>query len=107
MTEVDVLIERIIIVEADHRIPHSREDTLLHRGPRDKLLNLLIPLKEHRCPLKEARNLDPVADLQAQTLLAAVAAQEVAVNQIAAQVMNLGLVQFSHRLHMLLNLRLQ
>lgn len=73
-----MLIERIIIVEADHRIPHSREDTLLHRGPRDKLLNLLIPLKEHRCPLKEARNLDPVADLQAQTLLAAVAAQEVA-----------------------------
>lgn len=98
-TEGAVLTGLIIIDEADLLIPHS-QGTPLHKGPRDKRLNLLIPLKELPCPLGEAQGLGHEADLRAQTLLAVVAAQEVAVNQIAAQVMGLGLVQFSPLLHM-------
>lgn len=99
MTEGAVWIGRIIIDEADPLIPHS-QGTHLHNGPRDKRLNLLIPPKELPCPLEEAQGLGREVDLQAQILLAVVAAQEVAVNQIAAQVMALGLVRFNHRQHM-------
>lgn len=105
MTEGAVLTGRIIIGEADLLIPHS-QGTLLHSGPRDKHLNLLIPLKELPCHLEEAQDLGHKADLQALTRLAVVAAQEVAVNQTAAQVMGLGLVQFSHQLLMRLLLQL-
>lgn len=77
MTEEEELTELTIIAEVDHLIPHNR-DTLPHNGPRDKLPKLLIPLKELLCPLGEAHNLNPVADLQAQILSAARAAQEAA-----------------------------
>lgn len=89
----------ITIDEADLLIPHSQGTPLLN-GPRDKRLNLLIPLKERHCPLGEAQGLGHEADPQVQTLLAVVAAQGVEVNQIAAQVMGLGLVPFSLQLHM-------
>lgn len=77
MTEDDVLIEPTIIVGADHLIPHS-QDTLPHNGPQDKPPKLLIPLKEHLCPLGEAPDLDPGADLRVLILSAAPAAQAAA-----------------------------
>lgn len=99
MTEDDVLIEPTITVGADHLIPHS-QDTPPHNGPRDKLPKLLIPLKELLCPLGEARDLDPAADLPALTLSAAPAARVAAVIQTAAQVMVLGHALFSLLQHM-------
>lgn len=77
MTEDDVLIEPTITVEADHLTPHS-QGTLPHNGPRDKPPKLLIPLKELLCPLGEAHDLDPAADLQALILSAAPAARAAA-----------------------------
>lgn len=99
MTEDDVLIEPTITVGADHLIPHS-QDTLPHNGPRDKLPKLLIPLKELLCPLGEAHDLDPAADLPALTLSVAPAARVAAAIQTAVQVMVLGHALFSLLLHM-------
>lgn len=72
-----MLIEHTITVGADHLILHS-QDTLPHKGPLDKLQKLLIPQKEHLCPLGEAPVLDPGADLQVLILSAAPVAQAVA-----------------------------
>lgn len=77
MTEGDVLIEPTITVGADHLIPHSR-GTLPHNGPQDKPPKLLIPRKDLLCPLGEAHDLDPGADLQALILSAAPAARAAA-----------------------------
>lgn len=77
MTEDDVLIEPTITVGADHLIPHS-PGTLPHNGPRDKPPKLLIPLKELLCPLGEAHDLDPTADLRALIRSAAPAARAAA-----------------------------
>ncbi len=77
MIEDDVLIEPTITVGADHLIPHS-QDTLPLNGPQDKLLKLLIPLKELLCPLGEDHDLDPAADLRALILSVAPAAQAAA-----------------------------
>lgn len=77
MTEDDTLIEPTIIVVAARLIPHNR-GTLPRKGTRDKLRKLLIPLKEHRCPLEEERDLIPGADLQVLILSAAQAARAVA-----------------------------
>lgn len=106
MTGVDALTGLAATGEAGPLIPHSQGTSPLN-GPWDKPLNLLIPQRERPCPLEEAHDLDHGADLQAQILLAAVAAQEVEVNQIAAQVMDPGRVLFSHQLHMFLLLQLQ
>lgn len=77
MTEDDVLIEPTITVGVDHLIP-LRQGTHPHSGPRDKPPKLLIPLKELLCPLEEARDLDPGADLQALILSVALAARAAA-----------------------------
>ena len=77
MTEDDVLTELTIIGEADRLIPHS-QGTLPHNGPRDKPPKPLIRLKELLCPLVEAHDLGPAADLQALILSAAPAARAVA-----------------------------
>lgn len=98
MTEDDVLIELTITVEADHLIPPS-QDTLPHNGPQDRPPKLLTPLKELLCPLAEAHDLSPAADLQALILSAAPAVRAVAAIQTAAQVMDHGHVLFSRRLH--------
>lgn len=75
MTEDEGLIE-LIIAEADHLIPRSQDIRLLS-GLQDKLPKPLIPLKGPLCPLEEAQDHDPTADLQAPTLSAAPAAQAV------------------------------
>lgn len=77
MTEEDVLIELTITVGADHLIPRS-PGTHPHSGPQDRPLKLLIPPREPHCPLEEAHDLDPGADLQVLILSAAPAAQAVA-----------------------------
>lgn len=77
MTEDDVLIELTITAGADRLILHS-QGILPHNGPRDKPPKLLIPLKELLCPLGEARDLDPGADLRALILSAAPAARAAA-----------------------------
>lgn len=97
MREDGGLIEPTITGGADHLIPHSR-GTLLHNGPRDKPLKLLIPLKELLCPLGEVRDLDPTAGRRALILSAAPAALAAAVTQTAAQVMDHGHALFSRQL---------
>lgn len=77
MTEDAVLTEPIIIVAADHLIPHS-QGILPRNGPQDKLPKLLILQKEQLCRLGEGPDLDPGADLQVLILSAALAAQAAA-----------------------------
>uniref|UniRef100_A0AAV2M7E0 Uncharacterized protein n=1 Tax=Knipowitschia caucasica TaxID=637954 RepID=A0AAV2M7E0_KNICA len=67
MTEDDALTGHITIDEADLLIPHS-QDNLLHNGAEDRLLNLLIPLKDLPCHLDDAHGLGHIADLRVQIL---------------------------------------
>lgn len=77
MTEDDVLIEPTITVGAGRLIPHS-QGTLPLKGPRDKPPKILILLRGHLCPLGEAPDLDPRADLPVRILSAAPAVQAAA-----------------------------
>lgn len=99
MTEEDVLIERTIIVGADHLTPRSL-DTHPHSGLQDRTLNLLIPPRERHYLQEEAHDLSRGVDLQVLTRSAAPAAQAAAVIPTAPQVMALGHAPFSLQPHM-------